>query len=287
MPKIMKKGIFLLLLIFAIPQTFAANWDAEIREFLQKKLLLQNFETTKKIPDTLPSAGNFPEIEDSLILDGNILVGEISLQNDFAVQPYWTIVFPDGHQIFQNFPPEIIAKIRNNEKNISLPIFYQLYDKGQYRIELRDNKGHVFSKKIPYQGIDDSGIKHDFSVADVLRDINHRRKQIGIAELNENPLLQRIALSKVRHMADFQYVGHETLDGKNIFSFVDEKNKKLFFRLGENVAGGTRVNLQKLYQSLLASPSHAAAMMSPDWTQVGMFFIEKDDQQYFVQIFAD
>ena len=255
---------------------------------MQKKLLLQNFETTKKIPDTLPSAGNFPEIEDSLILDRNILVGEISLQNDFAVQPYWTIVFPDGHQIFQNFPPEVIAKIRNNEKNISLPIFFQLQDKGEYRLELRDKAGSIiFSKKIPYQGIDDSGIKHDFSVADVLRDINHRRKQIGIAELNENPLLQRIALSKVRHMADFQYVGHETLDGKNIFSFVDEKNKKLFFRLGENVAGGTRVNLQKLYQSLLASPSHAAAMMSPDWTQVGMFFIEKDDQQYFVQIFAD
>lgn len=255
---------------------------------MQKKLLLQNFEKTKKIPDTLPSAGNFPEIEDSLVLDGNILVGEISLQNDFSVEPYWTIIFPDGHKIFQNFPPEVIAKIRNNEKNISLPIFYQLYDKGQYRIELRDNKGHViFSKKIPYQGIDDSGIKHDFSVADVLRDINHRRKQIGIAELNENPLLQRIALSKVRHMADFQYVGHETLDGKNIFSFVDEKNKKLFFRLGENVAGGTRVNLQKLYQSLLASPSHAAAMMSSDWNQIGMFFLEKDDQQYFVQIFAD
>ena len=88
-------------------------------------------------------------------------------------------------------------------------------------------------------------------------------------------------------MVDFQYVGHETLDGKNIFSFVDEKNKKLFFRLGENVAGGTRVNLQKLYQSLLASPSHAAAMMSSDWNQIGMFFLEKDDQQYFVQIFAD
>ncbi len=169
-----------------------------------------------------------------------------------------------------------------------MPIFFQLQDTGEYRIELRGNKGHViFSKKIPYQGIADSGIKHGFSVADVLRDMNHRRKQIGIAELNENPLLQRIALSKVRHMADFQYVGHETLDGKNIFSFVDEKNKKLFFRLGENVAGGTRVNLQKLYQSLLASPSHAAAMMSPDWTQVGMFFLEKDDQQYFVQIFAD
>lgn len=249
---------------------------------------MQNFETTKKIPDTLPSAGNFPEIEDSLVLDGNILVGEISLQNDFSVEPYWTIIFPDGHKIFQNFPPEVIAKIRNNEKNISLPIFFQLQDKGEYRLELRDKAGSIiFSKKIPYQGIDDSGIKHDFLVADVLRDINHRRKQIGIAELNENPLLQRIALSKVRHMADFQYVGHETLDGKNIFSFVDEKNKKLFFRLGENVAGGTRVNLQKLYQSLLASPSHAAAMMSPDWTQVGMFFIEKDDQQYFVQIFAD
>jgi|GEM_PF-644517 len=284
----MKKFLFLLLLIFTIPQTFAVGDDSAIREFLQKKLLLQNFEIEKKLPESLPSTGNFPDIEDSLILDGNILVGEISLQNDFTVQPYWTIVFPDGHQIFQNFPPEIIAKIRNNEKNISLPIFFQLQDTGEYRIELLGNKGHViFSKKIPYQGIADSGINHGFSVADVLRDMNHRRKQIGIAELNENPLLQRIALSKVRHMADFQYVGHETLDGKNIFSFVDEKNKKLFFRLGENVAGGTRVNLQKLYQSLLASPSHAAAMMSPDWTQVGMFFLEKDDQQYFVQIFAD
>lgn len=113
---------------------------------------MQNFETTKKIPDTLPSAGNFPEIEDSLVLDGNILVGEISLQNDFSVEPYWTIIFPDGHKIFQNFPPEVIAKIRNNEKNISLPIFFQLQDRGEYRLELRDKGGNiVFSKKISYQ----------------------------------------------------------------------------------------------------------------------------------------
>ena len=68
-----------------------------------------------------------------------------------------------------------------------------------------------------------------FSTADILRDMNYRRKQIGLSELQENPLLQRIALSKVRHMVDFQYVGHETLDGKNIFSFVDEKNKKIIF----------------------------------------------------------
>lgn len=96
--------------------------------------------------------GNFPEIEDGLILDGDILTGEISLQNDFFVQPYWTIIFPDGHKIFQNFPPESIAKIRNNEKNISLPIFFQLQDKGEYRLELPDKWGNIiFSKKISYQ----------------------------------------------------------------------------------------------------------------------------------------
>ncbi len=148
----MKKFIFLLLLIFAIPKTFASSDDFGIREFLQKRLLLQNFEIEKNLPESLPSMGNFPEIEDELILDGDILTGEISLQNDFSVQPYWTIIFPDGHKIFQNFPPEIIAKIRNNEKNISLPIFFQLQDKGEYRLELRDKWGNIiFSKKISYQ----------------------------------------------------------------------------------------------------------------------------------------
>ena len=44
----MKKFIFLLLLIFAIPKTFASSDDLAIREFLQKKLLLQNFEIEKK-----------------------------------------------------------------------------------------------------------------------------------------------------------------------------------------------------------------------------------------------
>lgn len=44
----MKKFIFLLLLIFAIPKTFASSDDFSIREFLQKKLLLQNFEIEKK-----------------------------------------------------------------------------------------------------------------------------------------------------------------------------------------------------------------------------------------------
>ena len=138
----MKKFIFLLLLIFAIPKTFASSDDLTIREFLQKKLLLQNFEIEKKLPESLPSMGNFPEIEDGLILDGDILTGEISLQNDFSVQPYWTIIFPDGHKIFQNFPPE----------SISLSIFFQLQDKGEYRLELRDKWGNIiFSKKISYQ----------------------------------------------------------------------------------------------------------------------------------------
>ena len=49
----MKKFIFLLLLIFAIPKTFASSDDFAIREFLQKKLLLQNFEIEKTLPELL------------------------------------------------------------------------------------------------------------------------------------------------------------------------------------------------------------------------------------------
>ena len=55
----MKKFIFLLLLIFAIPKTFASSDDFAIREFLQKRLLLQKFEIEKKITRIIAINGKF------------------------------------------------------------------------------------------------------------------------------------------------------------------------------------------------------------------------------------
>lgn len=116
--------------------------------------------------------------------------------------------------------------------------------------------------------------------------MNALREQSQLQKFAKNNLLQKIALRKAEHMAENQYVGHWSPDGKNIFSFMTDSEKNMFSSIGENVASGYNVTLDDLYAELLASPSHYGAMVSQKWQQYGSAMVEKNGNQYFVQIFS-
>lgn len=87
-------------------------------------------------------------------------------------------------------------------------------------------------------------------------------------------------------MAEWQYIGHNSLGGKNILAFV-EKSERNFYRLGENVAGGRNTSFDALVAGILDSPAHRYNLVFPLWKKVGFAGVEKDGNYYFVQIFSD
>lgn len=112
------------------------------------------------------------------------------------------------------------------------------------------------------------------------------RESLQYAQLTRSDLLQKIAERKLADMIENQYVGHRSIGGKNIFSFV-EPGEKNFLRLGENVSGGRNVNLQKLANGIFDSPAHRYNLLFPAWRQIGIAYGEKDGNQYLVQVFSD
>ncbi len=110
----------------------------------------------------------------------------------------------------------------------------------------------------------------------ILTDINSRRIDNNLQKFSNNIVLQKIALKKAEHMAENQYVGHWSPDGKNLFSIMSDFEKTFFVVLGENVASGYNTTIDSLYQSLLSSPLHYNAMLSARWKQYGSAIVKKD-----------
>lgn len=244
-----------------------------------EKTLLQNI----AISDFSENKNLLPKIAITKIwtwtlkIEKNILSWEIFLSSDIDIQPYIFVSFPDWN--VQKF---LINKIED-KIFIKIPALQNW----KYQLEILDNRGFpVFLDELNNsENINNE--KNFQNVNEILEDINKIRTSLGYQKLELNPLLQNIAIRKVEDMRQKSYIWHNSPEWKNIFSFLNETEKKKFSRLWENISGGKDLNISDSYYKILNSPAHKYLLLNSDWKNIWMAYIFDNWSGYFVQIFSD
>jgi len=97
---------------------------------------------------------------------------------------------------------------------------------------------------------------------------NEDREAVGIITLQWDPLLERAAYLKAKHMAENGYFAHTSPDGITPWDWL-EKVDYDFSYAGENLAVNF-TDSTKLYAAWINSPSHKANIMSYNFTRIGI-----------------
>lgn len=247
-----------------------------------EKALLQNI----AISDFSENKNLLPKIAITKIwtwnlkIEKNILSWEIFLTPDANIQPY----------IFVSFPNWNVQKFLINKNNEKIFIKIPALQNWKYQLEILDNRGFpVFLDELNNsENINNINNEKNFqNINEILEDVNKIRISLGYQKLELNPLLQNIAIRKVEDMRQNFYIGHNSPEWKNIFSFLTEVEKKNFYRLWENISGGKDLNISDSYYKILNSPAHKYLFLNSDWKNIWMAYIFDNWSGYFVQIFSD
>jgi len=115
---------------------------------------------------------------------------------------------------------------------------------------------------------------------EVLRLTNIERTRAGLAPLNLNPRLMMSARFKAQIMADQNYFAHEN----PIYGHFTNISRELFGTrvMGENIAIWQRTP-EDVVAAFMNSPGHRAAILNPDFTELGVGFF----RDRWVQKFGD
>jgi len=170
-------------------------------------------------------------------------------------------------------------------------------DRGTYRLEAVEHDGFAYFN-IPLtqwevwniipvftdEEMRDVTIDPSVVRAHVLRRINTLRWSLSRRGLVEDSLLTRLAQEKALDMAQYGYIGHTTVDGKNIRGFALSLGLDIPSSIWENVAWGNVSGLA-LQDGLEESGSHRANMLDPAWTKVWVWYVVRSWKTYMVHIF--
>ncbi len=115
--------------------------------------------------------------------------------------------------------------------------------------------------------------------------MNDFRTSLGMSKLEVSTTLTKLAMIKAQDMADNNYIGHVDSSGTRILGIAKRNKIEIMGAIGENVAGG-EINMEKLFAELQMSAWHRANMLDT-WTGVGFWYVEKNGQVYYVQVFGE
>lgn len=156
---------------------------------------------------------------------------------------------------------------------------------GEYRLEVMgdgDTGPVVVSNLavgvgVPAVGVarvDGARLPPPLAEARLLALLNGARQDMKLPPLLSDADLRASALAHTQDMRDHHFFGHASTTAGS----VDDRFKDLgsFTRFGENVilAG----HPEAAHQGLMSSPGHRSAMISPDFTHVGIGVLENDGQ---------
>lgn len=230
----------------------------------------------------LTDSKQIEEVTSSISIDKNIIELSFRLEDLHKVKPIVFVTFPSGKVKDFSLTYDVASDgfmIRQKDINFS----FEAWDKGKYTVELLDFRWLPVLKKDIF-----IAEEHEVARRPVVQNIsiNQLRQENGFETLEHDKTLQDIALRKAQDMRDNQYIGHNSLQGKSILSFMQE-NDEVSMRIGENVAWWRNVNFQILQKELLNSPAHRANILHPIWRKFGMAEVRSGDNYYVVQVFSD
>jgi uncharacterized protein YkwD len=119
----------------------------------------------------------------------------------------------------------------------------------------------------------------------MLADLNATRARAGLPILKLDNRLTQVARAHGIDMAERNYFGHETQNGKSSFDRM-RADRISFGWAGENLAMSP--DEPTAYQALLQSPEHLANIMQRHFSKVGIGAVQgPDGEMLFVQDFTN
>ncbi len=115
------------------------------------------------------------------------------------------------------------------------------------------------------------GIATDISSQKLLLLANQKRQENKLPPLSLNPELSLAARNKADDMFSKDYWAHNSPDGKTPWIFIEDAGYNYVYA-GENLARGFNTDTD-VTNAWMASPSHRANILSPNYTDVGFAVI--------------
>lgn len=113
--------------------------------------------------------------------------------------------------------------------------------------------------------------------------INQERKSYGLSELKLDTRLKNVAQTKCRELIQLNYFAHQSPVYGSPFDMIRYFGIT-FAKAGENLAMNTCV--ESAHDALMNSDAHRKAIMSPDYTHVGIGAYQGVSGKYYVQMFT-
>ena len=124
-----------------------------------------------------------------------------------------------------------------------------------------------------------------FDQRQALKLINSDRKEKGLAPLQFNAQLSKLAESYAKDMIKRDFFSHVNPEGQSPFERMKEQ-KIVYNYAGENLAFNESVYAAQ--QAFMHSPEHKANILNANYTQVGLGIVEASRGRIFVvQEFID
>lgn len=130
----------------------------------------------------------------------------------------------------------------------------------------------------PHQALHPSLVQSVIPESQLVDQANMYRAEAGLSPLHENDQLTAAAEAKAEDMLANRYWDHfRPSDGKAPWDFIDEAGYH-YAVAGENLARGFQT-AQGITQAWMASPAHAANMLSQKYHDVGFATVYGYDEQ--------
>jgi len=119
--------------------------------------------------------------------------------------------------------------------------------------------------------------------------MNQARKDDGTGVLEDDPLLDDVALTRARDLAANGYFDHNGPDGSSAFSELALRGR--YYRLaGENLARNNYLETKTVkaaFDGLMASPGHRANILEERFSRAGVAAIQSGRFWLYVVVFTD
>jgi uncharacterized protein YkwD len=114
--------------------------------------------------------------------------------------------------------------------------------------------------------------------------INEERRRQGLEALTLNPSLNRVALAHSQDMLKNDFFAHESPRTGKLKDRLESADVD-FHVAGENLAFAS--SLSEVNRILFESPGHRANLLNPEFTNVGLGIVNKEDGSFLVtQVFS-
>jgi uncharacterized protein YkwD len=188
---------------------------------------------------------------------------------------------------FKNIAISNVDNFSGNEQNTSSTQEQGIETLNQNDISQEGNNSNSDNNSSGNTSIDDTS-SESFTAA-LLHMINTARLENGLPALNANPAINVVAQHRSQDMIDRNYFSHQTPEGKDISSVLQEFGV-MFAACGENIQYASPpswANPGLFFNSWMDSDLHRANILNGNFSQIGIGISNNNDRLIAVLVFIN